>query len=62
VHLSPADEEEVWEIFGRYLDKKWSWVDCGLFHLGQELALWEVFAFDKHFAQMGFRVRPGELG
>ncbi len=61
VHLSPADEKQVWEIFSRYLDKEWSWVDCGLFHLGRETALWEVFAFDKHFAQMGLQVWPGEV-
>jgi predicted nucleic acid-binding protein len=61
VHLNPVDEKEVWEIFSRYLDKEWSWVDCGLFHLGQKMALWEVFAFDRHFAQMGLKVWPGEV-
>ncbi|RLG43203.1 MAG: hypothetical protein DRN81_06990 [Thermoproteota archaeon] len=59
VHLDENDEEAVWEIFHRYADKDWSWFDVTLFHLARKLGVWEVFAFDDHFRQMGLSVLPG---
>jgi predicted nucleic acid-binding protein len=44
-----------WEIFKRYSDKEFSLVDCSSFALMQKKEIQEVFSFDHHFTQMGFR-------
>lgn len=59
VHLAEEDEEAVWETFRRYTDKDWSWFDCTLYHLARKLGIWQVFAFDEHFRQMGLEMLPG---
>jgi hypothetical protein len=49
--LTTEDEESAWEIFQKYADKEWSFVDCGLYALARRLNV-PVFTFDHHFAQM----------
>lgn len=52
--LSNEDEQATWDIFARYTDKTWSYVDCSVLALAQRLEAGtvEVFAFDHHFEQM----------
>lgn len=50
--LSDLDRANTWEIFTRYSDKAWSYVDCSVLAVARRLAIGEVFAFDHHFDQM----------
>jgi predicted nucleic acid-binding protein len=52
VYLTPEDHQLIWEIFSRYLDKDWSYIDCSLLALARRLKVSEVFTFDHHFSQM----------
>lgn len=48
----------AWQLFTRYDDKVLSFTDCTSFALLQARGLFEVFAFDGDFAQVGFVSRP----
>lgn len=48
----------AWELFGKFSDKDFSFTDCTSFVVMQELGLTDAFAFDNHFTQMGFTLRP----
>lgn len=50
--LSDEDELATWDIFARYTDKNWSYVDCSLLALAQRLKIAEILAFDHYFEQM----------
>jgi hypothetical protein len=49
----------AWDIFVRYDDKTFSFTDCTSFAIMRQRTLRDAFAFDQHFAQMGFRLWPG---
>jgi predicted nucleic acid-binding protein len=49
---------QAWEIFARYRDQLFSFVDCTSFVLAQQLHVDSVFAFDDDFAIIGFVVNP----
>ena len=51
-------EAQAWELFKRYDDKVFSFVDCTSFAIMRAVRLTTAFAFDEHFKQMGFRVLP----
>jgi predicted nucleic acid-binding protein len=51
-YLDSADHRATWQIFTRYIDKDWSYVDCSILALAQRQGGSEVFAFDHHFDQM----------
>jgi len=57
-----ASEEiaaEAWRVFERFnVDKEWSFTDCVSYTVMKRLGIDEAFAFDHHFAQMGFVCRP----
>lgn len=60
--LTKADDALTWEMFRRYDDKLWSYADCAVLALSQQLGIHEVFAFDDHFRQMagpGVHCVPG---
>jgi uncharacterized protein len=50
--LTTADKALTWQIFSRYADKDWSYVDCSIWAMGQRLNITQVFSFDQHLAQM----------
>lgn len=50
--------QAAWQLFKRYHDKKFSFTDCTSFVLMQRQGLVDVFGFDHHFEQMGFRLWP----
>jgi predicted nucleic acid-binding protein len=54
---APIHEEAV-ELFRRYSDQEFSIVDCTSFVVARRRGVREVFGFDRHFATMGFVLRP----
>ncbi len=56
--ISEAIWNEAWMLFQKYDDKNFSFTDCTSFVVMQRLNLIEVFGFDHHFEQMGFRLWP----
>lgn len=52
------DKQTTWDIFERYNDKQWSYIDCSLLAVAQRLNIRRVFTFDRHFKQMGLDVFP----
>lgn len=52
VYLTADDRNSTWNIFSRYLDKDWSYVDCSILAIARRLQISQVFTFDHHFDQM----------
>ncbi len=50
--------DQAWDLFVRHDDKDFSFTDCTSFVIMETLGLTDAFAFDEHFAQMGFRLWP----
>ncbi|MDD5673952.1 MAG: PIN domain-containing protein [Chitinivibrionales bacterium] len=46
--------EHAWQIYQKYQDQRFSFVDCISFATMKEMGLSKAFAFDKHFKIMGF--------
>lgn len=61
VHVAPPHEERAWEIFARYDDKDFGYVDCTSFAVMESMGIEQAFSFDKHFRQYGFDILP-QLG
>ena len=62
VRLLRIDTElwaEAWQLFKKYDDKEFSFVDCASFVVMRREHLVDAFTFDRHFEQMGFRLWPG---
>ena len=55
-----TDEERAWEIFSKYRDQDFSFVDCTSFAVMERMKLSAAFAFDRHFSVMKFAVVPGK--
>ena len=60
VTVTTADEERAWEIFCKYRDQDFSFVDCTSFAVIERIKLSAAFAFDRHFSVMKFAVVPGK--
>ena len=59
VWVSEAIEAEAWSVFEQFnADKQWSFTDCISYVVMKQHEMVEVFAFDHHFAQMGFARLP----
>jgi predicted nucleic acid-binding protein len=52
LRLSDADEAATWEAFCRYNDKSWSYTDCSILVMAQNLNVFHVVSFDQHIRQM----------
>lgn len=49
----------AWEVFEKLnVDKKWSFTDCTSKVVMEQREIFEAFAFDHHFEQMGFVRKP----
>ena len=59
VAVTPVDEDRAWEIFTKYRDQDFGFVDCTSFEATQRMKLTSAFAFDRHFKAMKFTVVPG---
>lgn len=61
IHLIHVDDVlffDGWSYFQQYQDKSYSLADCISFVVMQHHGITTAFAFDKHFAQAGFRKVP----
>ncbi|HID88062.1 MAG TPA: PIN domain-containing protein [Anaerolineae bacterium] len=54
VYADTALDDAAWEIFTKYADREFSFVDCTSFAWLRQNPGTEVFAFDDHFLWMGF--------
>jgi predicted nucleic acid-binding protein len=52
LYLTAEERHAIWDLFGRYTDKAWSYVDCASLAAARRLRVFDVFAFDHHFDQM----------
>jgi hypothetical protein len=52
--ITDAHEKEAWQIFEKYSDQDFSYVDCTSFALMKSLPLQEAFTNDHHFRILGF--------
>jgi predicted nucleic acid-binding protein len=55
---SPEIQEAGWALFMGQLDKDYDLIDCLSFAMMEAFGAREVFGFDRHFAQYGFRLLP----
>ena len=58
VWITPALHAAGWDIFERYDDKDFSFVDCLSFAVMRERGIQVAFTGDRHFRQMGFITVP----
>ena len=54
VRVSEQHEATAWDIFEKYHDQKFSYVDCTSFAIMRELKIERAFTADHHFLVMGF--------
>ncbi|MBI3989003.1 MAG: PIN domain-containing protein [candidate division NC10 bacterium] len=57
--ITPQLHEEAWQIFKRYQDQEFSFVDCTSFVVARRTGVAEIFGFDQGFRTMGFILKPG---
>lgn len=50
--------QKAWEIFQKYKDQDYSFVDCTSFALMQSLKIKTALTLDRHFCTFGFLVEP----
>ena len=62
VHVDESLQREAWGLFGSSADKDWDLVDCVSFTVMRRHGVSEVFGFDRHFVQAGFRLVPERKG
>jgi predicted nucleic acid-binding protein len=56
---SPEIREAAWSLFMGQLDRDYDLIDCLSFATMEAFGARDVFGFDRHFAQHGFRLLPG---
>ncbi len=57
--ITPDDHRVAVAMLRNANRRRLSLVDCSSFQVMRRLAVSEAFAFDGHFSEQGFRVRPG---
>jgi len=62
LRVTEEDEARAREIFLKYTDHLFSFVDCTSFAVMQRMGLKEVFGFDRDFATMGYLLQPAVPG
>lgn len=62
VRVSEREEMVAYRILRKYRDHPFSYVDATSFAAMKERGIRAAFAFDAHFAVMGFAVLPGTKG
>ncbi len=51
--VNREDQQAAWDVFRRFADKDWSFVDCLSKVVMERLDIDTAFAFDHHFRQFG---------
>jgi len=56
--LTPSNTviQKAWEIYQKYMDQDFSFVDCISFAVMQDMSIKKAFSFDKHFQIMKFEL------
>lgn len=57
-YSSPELEQAAYDVFRRYADKEWSYVDCALLATAEALDIAAIFSLDHHIDQMGLTRVP----
>ena len=60
-YLDENIQREAWQIYQKYKDKNFDFIDATSFALCHKRGIKEVLTLDRHFAQMGFKIFP-EIG
>ena len=55
---TPKTRTQAWELFSRHRDEACDLIDCTSFALMDAFGIREVFGFDRHLPQYGFRLLP----
>lgn len=58
IHVDESLFTQAWEIFKKYEDKKFSFVDCTSFAVMEKYILNHALTLDHHFDQYGFITTP----
>ena len=58
IHMTSSVEDAAWALFTDRGDKEWGMTDCVSMVVMQQHGITDVFTFDDHFHQAGFRVVP----
>ncbi|MBI2346290.1 MAG: type II toxin-antitoxin system VapC family toxin [Deltaproteobacteria bacterium] len=58
VFLDEVVHREAWNLYKKYRDKDFDYIDATSFVFCKRRGIREVLTFDRHFAQMGFRIVP----
>lgn len=60
VYVNPDLDAAAWELFVRYEDKLFSYVDCISFAIMEQRGIRQALTYDHHFEQAGFEalLRP----
>ena len=58
ISVTPEIELAAWNVFKRYSDKDFSFIDCVSFAVMQALEVNQALTDDHHFEQMGFQILP----
>jgi uncharacterized protein len=56
--VTPAIHKDAWDIFEKYSDQDFSFVDCTSFAIAERIGVKEAFGFDDHFKTMGLILKP----
>jgi uncharacterized protein len=51
--VTPDEVQAAWQVFLRFQDKEWSFVDCTSKVVIEKLGITTAFSFDRHFRQFG---------
>ncbi len=51
--VNREDQQAAWDVFRRFTDKEWSFVDCISKIVMERLEIDTAFSFDHHFRQFG---------
>lgn len=57
-YLSEDYQKEAWDLFVRYKDKDFDYIDATCFTFMKKMDINKVLSFDRHFKQMNFEILP----
>lgn len=57
-YLSEKYQEEAWDLFARYRDKDFDYIDATCFVFMEKMGIIKALSLDGHFKQMNFEMLP----
>lgn len=58
---TPQLEQLAWSVFLKYADKDWSYTDCALLALAQQVKIGEIWTYDQNLRQTTSWMMVGRL-